>query len=363
LPPSPSHPCAPWSLGVAISVLACTYTPALPPTESGRPATPAASDAAGSETVRDAAVGAPPVDALRPDLRDAASPDPRDTATPDLPDAAAPDSRETAPPPPPDAASPERACQPVPEVCNGLDEDCDGVPDDGCPVDGALLRTDPLPPPSPVLGSLSLPRAMTFTDSCPAGQVIVGFTGNYGSGIDSLGIRCGQMQVREDRSVRPYRYQVGVAPGASFPPRGGTGGLANGVDARMRCPPGEVVVGLSAWLDPDAASVCPANYCPFTGALCPSVYGLTVSCAAHDLLGGPGNFRIARRGAAQTPGERIGAVGGVGEVENPYACPAGAMMREMTSSIGIWPLDCINTVVNGLQLACTSPTLALRPPP
>jgi hypothetical protein len=344
-----------------MGLVACRYTPALPP-DLGGPAPPAPSDAAGAQAMRDAGAEATPADAAGRDLGDAVQPAPSDAARPELPDAATADSRVTVPPLP-DAAGPERSCQPVAEVCNGLDEDCDGVADDGCPLSGTLLRTDSRSPPSPVLGSLSLPRAMTFTDGCPPGQVIVGFTGNYGSGIDSLGIRCGELQVSEDRSVRPYRYQLQVAAGASFPPRGGAGGLANGVDARMRCPPGEVVVGISAWLDPDAASVCPAAYCPFTGALCASVYGLTVSCAAHELVGGPGNFRIARRGAAHTPGERIGAVGGVGEVENPYACPPGAMMREMTASIGIWPLDCINTVVNGLQLACTGPALALRPTP
>jgi hypothetical protein len=248
--------------------------------------------------------------------------------------------------------------RPAAEQCNGADDDCDGVTDDGCPVDGALLRTAQRGPPSPVLGSLTLPGAVTFTHACPDGQVIVALTGNYGSGIDSLGVRCGRLQVRADRSVTPYRYDLLVAPGQELAPRGGGGGIVNGVDQKLRCPPGEVMVGLSAWLDPDAAQSCPTDYCPFTGTLCASVYGLTVSCAAYQLQGAaPDGFRVVRRGAAHTASERIGAVNGVGEVENPYACPAEAMLQELIGAYGIWPLDCRNSVINGLQLTCNSPSV------
>jgi hypothetical protein len=249
--------------------------------------------------------------------------------------------------------------RPAAEQCNGADDDCDGTVDDGCPKHGALLRTEQIPPPSPVLGSLALPRAVTFIDSCPQGQAIVGLTGNYGSGIDSLGVRCGSLQGHEDRSVRPYRYELAVAPGQEFIPRGGTGGMPNGIDPRMRCPANEVLVGLSGWVDPDAPESCPTNYCPFTGTLCRSLYGLTISCAPYELRGSPGNFTVVRSSAPHQVSQRIGVVGGVGEVENPYACPGEGVMYELKGAFGVWPLDCRSTVINGLQVTCSSASAPL----
>jgi hypothetical protein len=327
--------------------MACTYTPALPVVAgaSGADARPDAT-ARADRGVESGAVTSPDAAPRAPDARPPMVPD---AAPPVTPDAAAPD----APP----------GCQPVAEVCNGADDDCDGVADDGCPIDGALLVTGQRRPPGPVLGSLTLPRAVGFTDACPDGQAIIAFTGNYGSGIDALGVRCGKLQVREDRSVRPFRYELVIAPGQEFSPRGGTGGLVNGVDPRMRCPLNEVAVGLSAWLDPKAPATCPMDYCPFTGVLCASVYGLTVSCAAHELTGSPGNFRLSRAGAAHIVSERIGAVGGVGEVENPYACPSQGVLQEMKGAFGLWPLDCGSTVINGMQLTCSNPTVPMIPPP
>ena len=120
---------------------------------------------------------------------------------------------------------------------------------------------------------------------------------------------------------------------------------------------------MSVWLDPTAPVSCSTNYCPFSGILCPSVYGLTVSCAAHELVGGPGNFSVVRKGVAHTPSPRIGAVGGVGEVENPYACSAGGMLAEMKGAFGLWPLDCSSIVINGLQLSCTSVGVPSRTQP
>ncbi len=126
--------------------------------------------------------------------------------------------------------------RPAAEVCNGLDDDCDGTSDDGCPLDGAALGTAQRRAPSPVLGSLTLSGAVTFTHACPEGQAVVAFTGNYGSGIDSLGVRCGGLRIREDRSVRPYRYELLATAGPALAPRGGTGGLVNGVEQRLSCP-------------------------------------------------------------------------------------------------------------------------------
>jgi hypothetical protein len=87
----------------------------------------------------DAFVQAPDATVPGPDVRplDAAAP-PDAAAEPDaaLPDALAIDG------PPPDAAPPPDACVAGAEVCNGLDDDCDGQIDEGLPLQWLDLDGD-----------------------------------------------------------------------------------------------------------------------------------------------------------------------------------------------------------------------------
>ncbi len=50
----------------------------------------------------------------------------------------------------------------------------------------------------------------------------------------------------------------------------------------------------------------------------------------------------------------------MGEVENLYACPAQGMVQELKGAFGIWPLDCVVTAINGVQLTCHDPGIPLR---
>ncbi len=51
------------------------------------------------------------------------------------------------------------------------------------------------------------------------------------------------------------------------------------------------------------------------------------------------------------------------EVENPFACPTDGMMQERRGAFGIWPLDCANAVIKGLQVTCNAPTEPLAEQP
>ncbi|HEX9295825.1 MAG TPA: hypothetical protein VF881_08315, partial [Polyangiaceae bacterium] len=231
--------------------------------------------------------------------------------------------------------------------------------DDGCPVDGALLVTKQSSGKSVVWGSLTMPRQTLFTDTCPDGQAVIGLTGNYGSGIDSVGVRCGKLQISEDRSVKPYRYSVTTSPGQVFPPQGGGGGIVNGADQYLRCPPDQIMTGVAGWNDPTAGA-CPTDYCIMKdGRLCPSVYGLAVYCAGYDVVGRPGAFTLVQKTPPARTSDPI-ASANAPNLEARFFCPSAGLVREAVGGYAVWPHDCINIVVNGLQVSCTSPTIPFR---
>src|SRR6266540_4319652 len=226
-------------------------------------------------------------------------------------------------------------------------------------VDGALLVTKQSSGKSVVWGSLTMPRQTLFTDTCPDGQAVIGLTGNYGSGIDSVGVRCGKLQISEDRSVKPYRYSVTTSPGQVFPPQGGGGGIVNGADQYLRCPPDQIMTGVAGWNDPTAGA-CPTDYCIMKdGRLCPSVYGLAVYCAGYDVVGRPGAFTLVQKTPPARTSDPI-ASANAPNLEARFFCPSAGVVREAVGGYAVWPHDCINIVVNGLQVSCTSPTIPFR---
>jgi hypothetical protein len=259
-----------------------------------------------------------------------------------------------------DAAA-DSACQP--EQCNGRDDDCDGVIDDGCPLDLRPLATRTVAMTSPVYGSTTEALNTTFADSCPDGQVIVGLTGNAGSALDAVGVNCGTLTIREDRSTTPYAYSVTVGPGMQYPPLGGTGGGQHVIDNALLCGLDEVVTTIQVSREPTGGA-CPTNGCPAgttSAAGCPALYGLGVSCAKLAIRGTPGAFTL---GLAATPttSAHVGGTGrtGVPGTVDTFSCPPAGVLRSATGAYGPWPPSCTITVVNGLLLTCTNPVIPVR---
>lgn len=248
------------------------------------------------------------------------------------------------------------------EQCNGRDDDCDGVVDDGCPIHQQPLSTRTVSMTSGVFGSLTQVRNTKFTDVCPDGQAIVGFIGNSASGLDALGVRCGTLQVREDRSSEPFSYSVAVAPGTDFAPVGGDGGSQHQIDSLLLCGPNEIVVSVTMTTEVPAS--CPANGCAEdTGNAhgCPAIYGMAVACARFNIAGSPGAFKLVRAGTP-TMSARAGGGGrpSVPPMVTSFACSSTGVLRQINGTIGPWPYSCRITVVTGLQFACTEPTVPLR---
>jgi hypothetical protein len=97
------------------------------------------------------------------------------------------------------------------EVCNGFDDDCNGVKDDGCPSAASTTFVKDLP----ALGDS--PGGSVFTDDCKDGEVLAGIE----LGIDNFLARvsgiCRKMQVQL-RADAPGQYNVVLTDESSLAP-------------------------------------------------------------------------------------------------------------------------------------------------
>ncbi|MHC4837045.1 MAG: formylglycine-generating enzyme family protein [Planctomycetota bacterium] len=113
---------------------------------SPRPEAGAGTDAAGSDAARSLPDARPEADAAMPDSAEDAAPADPDAApagsdaAPDAGSDATPDAGSDAAPP---DAAPD-ACAPAPEICNGLDDDCDDAADEEAAGVGSECLTDGL---------------------------------------------------------------------------------------------------------------------------------------------------------------------------------------------------------------------------
>jgi hypothetical protein len=258
-----------------------------------------------------------------------------------------------------DADADQRGCNSTPEICNGLDDDCDGVVDNGCPIDQAIIGTSLNATLGPLFGSLTQGSAVRFSAPCPDGQQIIGLTGNDGAAIDALGVKCGILRVREDRSTIPYGYSVTIEAGDSFAQQGGAGGVAQGIDGTLGCRVNEVVTLIEAW-SPDVTGTCPSNYCATGGskATCTTIEGLAVACASYAIAGRPGSFSLGLTSARASA--LAGSGDGTGRKSGMFVCPAPGSVHRLDGAKGPFLSDCASTVVQGIQATCTIPTLPIR---
>jgi hypothetical protein len=94
-------------------------------------------------------------------------------------------------------------CMPMPEQCNGLDDDCDDVVDEGCPT---------LSP-----GSVVQRRALgdsvggtDFSDSCANNEVLVGLRVGVGAWVDQITPVCQTYFLRSITQTVPAQYSFAL---------------------------------------------------------------------------------------------------------------------------------------------------------
>jgi hypothetical protein len=99
---------------------------------------------------------------------------------------------------------PPPVCVPAPEQCNGSDDNCDGVVDEGCPV--ALS-------PSNALQRESLGDSWggaDFAETCADNEVLVGLKVGVGAWIDQITAVCRTYALHVNKQVVPYQYSFAL---------------------------------------------------------------------------------------------------------------------------------------------------------
>lgn len=122
------------------------------------------------------------------------------------------------------------------EVCNGLDDDCDHVVDNGCPASfqrGAAT-------PGTALGDSTGGGA--YSELCGANEVLVGLQVAFGNWLTQVSFKCQAFSLGVSKKATPYTYSVQLGTThylASHPAT--TGDTVQTLD----CPSGQILVGLA----------------------------------------------------------------------------------------------------------------------
>jgi hypothetical protein len=186
---------------------------------------------------------------------------------------------------------------PADETCNGADEDCDATIDNGCPT---AISTAAGGTSDPFGGS----GGTEFSETCPTGQVLVGFKGRATSEIRQLQPVCGTLVLQEHRDSTPYVYTIvrtDANDGTAF-------GGASGGTFSYTCPENEVVSGISGKADT-------------------SVNAIAVACSSLSISGSPGAFTVSR-----VAGGSSSEFGGGGGTPFSFGCPGDEVAATVSGS-------------------------------
>jgi hypothetical protein len=212
-------------------------------------------------------------------------------------------------------AGPE-ACSPTPLACDGKVHACDGVVDEGCPDTVSVGA----PGSTTTLGGT--PTDFTpFSDTCPAGQVLVGIGGATGQWIDAAWGVCGAL------SVNATSNAVTIGPGATLPTRGTVG---SDVTWLAQCPANEAVVGIA-------------------GNSGRGMDSFVLTCAPLVVSGPVGSLTLHQGGG--TTLASVGDVGGGGPF-TPFVCNDPDVVTLVAGSAGQW--------LASYGAACATPSLTMK---
>ncbi len=164
------------------------------------------------------------------------------------------------------------------ELCNAVDDDCDGRVDNGCPMNSTLGATEA----SQLYGGTG---GSPFDGACPAGQALVGFEGRSGDRLDAVAPVCAVIELEAIVLSPELNFRVRTRTPTIQPIRGGTGG---GVFSD-RCATDEIVIGLGgrsgSGVDMLAFTCGSVTFERVSGAFAPVVTTTTTS-ATHGGTGG-----------------------------------------------------------------------------
>ncbi|MCA9604516.1 MAG: hypothetical protein KC619_02905 [Myxococcales bacterium] len=185
------------------------------------------------------------------------------------------------------------ACPSGLELCQAVDDDCDGVVDDGCPVaigQGAPTTSSPA----------GASGDAAWVDACPMGMALVGMAGRASSRIDQLQPICAVVRFIADTSVTlahpEHTFTVESGIPAMGAPHGGTGGTP----FDDRCPTNQFVSSITGHAEFGLDSI-------------------TLSCTSF-VIERDGGFNWRFR---QIPGATLPTRGGAGSGDFPFSHACG----------------------------------------
>lgn len=121
------------------------------------------------------------------------------------------------------------------ESCNGKDDDCDGLVDDGCPT--ALAPGESLR--HPALGDSLGGRE--FADECAADEALVGLAFTLEHWLSHVAGICRRIELRTDLTTLPHGYSLALSEERALPIHPEALDLAT---QRLVCPDDSTMVGL-----------------------------------------------------------------------------------------------------------------------
>ena len=91
------------------------------------------------------------------------------------------------------------------EQCNGYDDDCDGVLDEGCP--SAIAPASSAVQSKPIGDSTG---GSPFADTCAANEILVGLSVAAGAWVDQVTAICEQYGLHTDTLAVPFQYSMSL---------------------------------------------------------------------------------------------------------------------------------------------------------